>query len=94
MLCYIIFGFFTILGIVDTIKFVLFKIFKFSKNEPIKLSSDNIEYFLRALSCQNLWCEKISKPSLIIEKDSNTDEVKKILHIFSKNHPYLSNLNK
>ena len=94
MLCYIIFGFFTILGIVDTIKFILFKLFKFTKNETIKLNSDNIEYFLRKLSYQNLWCEKISKPSLIIEKDSNTDEVKKILHIFSKNHSHLNNFNK
>lgn len=94
MLCYIIFGFFTILGIVDTIKFILFKLFKFTKNETIKLNSDNIEYFLRTLSYQNLWCEKISKPSLIIEKDSNTDEVKKILHIFSKNHSHLNNFNK
>ena len=66
MLCYIIFGFFTILGIVDTIKFILFKLFKFTKNETIKLNSDNIEDFLRTLSYQNLWCEKISKPSLII----------------------------
>lgn len=93
MLCYIIFGFFTILGIVDTIKFVLFKLFKFTKNETIKLNSDNIEYFLRTLSYQNLWCEKIQKPNLVIEKTDDND-TKKILHIFSKNHSHLNNFNK
>lgn len=93
MLCYIIFGFFTILGIVDTIKFILFKLFKFTKNETIKLNSDNIEYFLRTLSYQNLWCEKIQKPNLVIEKTDDND-TKKILHIFSKNHSHLNNFNK
>lgn len=93
MLCYIIFGFFTILGIVDTIKFILFKLFKFTKNETIKLNSDNIEYFLRTLSYQNLWCEKIQKPNLVIEKTDDKD-TKKILHIFSKNHSHLNNFNK
>ncbi len=93
MLCYIVFGFFTILGIVDTIKFILFKLFKFTKNETIKLNSDNIEYFLRTLSYQNLWCEKIQKPNLVIEKTDDND-TKKILHIFSKNHSHLNNFNK
>ena len=93
MLCYIIFGFFTILGIVDTIQFILFKLFKFTKNETIKLNSDNIEYFLRTLSYQNLWCEKIQKPNLVIEKTDDND-TKKILHILSKNHSHLNNFNK
>ena len=93
MLCYIIFGFFSFLGLVDTIKFILFKLFKFTKNETIKLNSDNIEYFLRTLSYQNLWCEKIQKPNLVIEKTDDND-TKKILHIFSKNHSHLNNFNK
>ncbi|MBR0183572.1 MAG: hypothetical protein IJQ10_00155 [Clostridia bacterium] len=78
-------AFFMILGFVDFIKFIFFKIFK--KTEHNIKSSDSAEFVIRDLANKNLWNKNFSK-LVCIESDDN--ETKKIIEIAQNEYDFLN----
>ena len=78
-------AFFMILGFVDFIKFIFFKIFKKTENN-IK-SSDSAEFIIRNLANKNLWNKDFSK-LVCVESDDN--ETKKIIKIAQSDYDFLN----
>ncbi len=64
IICCIIFGFFTIIGISNTIIFLIESFFKFDNFNKENLTADNAEYVLRSLKYYKTKF-KISKPNKI-----------------------------
>ncbi|MCL2313153.1 MAG: hypothetical protein FWC41_11860 [Firmicutes bacterium] len=84
-LLFIVFcSFFMILGIVDSIKFILFKIFKKSKNK-IK-SPDEAEFVIRNFANDNLWNHGYNRLILV---DATDDETQKIINIAKNDFDFL-----
>ena len=74
-----------ILGFVDFIKFIFFKIFK--KTEYNIKSSDSAEFVIRDLANRNLWNKNCSQ-LVCIESDDN--ETKKIIEIAQNKYDFLN----
>ncbi len=54
IICCIIFGFFTLLGISNTIYFLIECFFKFDDSHKKELTAENAEYILRSLKYRKL----------------------------------------
>ena len=77
--------FFAIVGVVDSIKFIFFKILKISKNK-IK-NSDDAEFIIRNVANKNFWDKNQCK---LIRIDNFDNETEKIVDIAKNNYDFLT----
>ena len=85
VVCCIIFGFFIILGIVQTIEFLILKTFALPKNLNIEINSENAEFIIRSKITQSAWRGETDSIKIIYPNHEINHEVKKICNFICKN---------